>query len=384
MFGNLFNLNRFFLLLQQYFHVRLYERMSAIVFDEVQLHPLARQAIKTLVNDGRYDYYETGSLISIRKNVKDILIPSEEDTIQMHPMDFEEFLWAMGDEMSMPLIRDSFEMRTPLGDGLHGHMMDLYRTYMVVGGMPKAVARFVERNSFAAAEDVKRSILNLYVKDAARLDADTGSSRVTAVLRALPSNLERYDKAFSPGSVKKDSAFRDYRRAISELQDSMMVNICCRITESAVDQENHCDHDDLKMYLCDTGLLFTQSFNALKLDSDEVYRSILNGEMGINQGMYFENMVAQELVMSGHKLFFSKFPHEDSEKLQEVDFVTVRGRSIVVIEVKSGKRPKMHKSLDRYMDKFGDRTGTAYVVCNRDLEVCGDLVYIPIYMASLL
>ena len=384
LFYNLSNLDRFFLLLQQYAGVRLYERKSAIVFDEVQLFPLARQAIKTLVEDGRYDYYETGSLISIKKNVQDILIPSEEDSIYMHPMDFEEFLWATGNDMAMPFIRDSFDRNEPLGKGAHNHMMELYRTYMLVGGMPKVVSKFVEENSFAAAETVKKSILNLYMKDAAKLDSDNGSNKARAVLNALPSNLEKHDKTFSPSTVKERGNMRDLRRTISELEDSMMVNNCYLSTEPAIDQENHSDHDDLKMYLCDTGLLFTHSFNILKEESDDTYRSILKGDLEINEGMYFENMVAQELAMTGHKLFFSKFTHEDSKKLQEVDFIIVKDRKVTPVEVKSGKRPKKHKSLDRYMEKYKGRIGPAYVICTKDLEICGNVTYIPIYMSSLL
>ena len=384
LFDNLSDLDRFFLLLQQYTKTRLYNRESAIVFDEVQLFPLARQSIKTLVEDGRYDYYETGSLISIKKNVKNILIPSEEDSIYMHPMDFEEFLWATGDEMTMPFIRESFNDRKPIGDVMHNRIMETYRTYMLVGGFPKAVSTFIDNNSFASAEKVKKSILDLYMKDAAKLDSDNISNKARAVLNALPSNLEKHDKTFSPGLVDRGSGMREIRRTISELEDSMMVNICYRSTEPAIDQENHSDHNDLKMYLCDTGLLFTQSFSVLMEDSDAIYRSMLNGEVQINNGMYFENMVAQELVMTGHKLFFSKFEHEGAEKLQEVDFIIVKNREPTAVEVKSGKRPRNHMSLDRFLDKFGDRVNTSYVVCTKDLQVCNNITYIPIYMAALL
>ncbi|MBO4569400.1 MAG: DUF4143 domain-containing protein, partial [Candidatus Methanomethylophilaceae archaeon] len=272
----------------------------------------------------------------------------------------------------------------PVGEMIHKRIMGAYLTYMLVGGFPRAVSKFIEKNSFAAAEDVKRSILNLYMKDAAKLDSENSSNKARAILNALPSNLEKHDKTFSPGMVKEKTGMRELRRTISELEDSMMVNICYRSTEPAVDLENHSDHDDLKMYLCDTGLLFTQSFNVLKEDSDAIYRSILDGEVQVNRGMYFENMVAQELTMSGHRLFFSKFSHEGSEKLQEVDFIIVKERRPTPVEVKSGKRPRMHKSLDRYMEKYGDRLGTAFVVCTSDLEVCEDVTYLPIYMAALL
>ena len=384
LFRNMNNLDRFFLYLQQYMGADLYERESAIVFDEVQLFPLARQAIKTLVEDGRYDYYETGSLISIKKNVQDILIPSEEDTIYMHPMDFEEFLWASGDTKTMDFIRGAFERMEPLGTDMNEHLMEKYHTYMLVGGMPQAVSAFLGSNSFSAAEKAKRLILDLYAKDTVKLESDIGSVKVSAVFRSLAANLEKHDKQFSPGVVKKDTVMRDYRKAIDGLGESMMVNLCYKITEPAIDQKSHYDTDDVKIYLCDTGLLFTQSFGTLQYDADEIYKSILTGNLNINQGMYFENMVAQELRMAGHDLFFSKFEHPDSEKLQEVDFIIVRNRIPTPLEVKSGKRPKQHKSLDRMMEKYGSRIGDAFVICTKDLKKEDGLTYIPIYMVSML
>ena len=384
LFHNMMNLDEFFLLLQQDLNVKLYERKSAIVFDEVQLFPRARQSIKTLVKDGRYDYYETGSLISIKKNVVDILIPSEEHTIYMHPMDFEEFLWANGKEDTMPLIQDAFNKKKPLGKDLHAYLMKLYNTYMLVGGMPKVVSTYIKQNNFADVESEKKSILELYMKDVAKLDVGKRSDKSKSVLSSIPSRLEKHDKIFSPGTIKKDSSIRDYRRTISELEDSMIVNVCYRSTEPAIDQECHCDRDDLKMYLCDTGLLFTLSFNTLKYDSNEIYRNILNGKLDLNRGMYFENMVSQELVMSGHKLFFSKFMHKESTKQQEVDFIIVVGRTPVPIEVKSGKKEKLHKSLNRYLDKYKKKVNSAYVVCTKDLEIIDNIIYIPIYMTSLL
>ncbi|MBQ8179287.1 MAG: ATP-binding protein [Candidatus Methanomethylophilaceae archaeon] len=383
LFQRMDDLDRFFLHLQQYAGVRLHERRSAIVFDEVQLFPLARQAIKVLVEDGRYDYYETGSLISIKKNVRNILIPSEEDTIHMFPMDFEEFLWARGDTVTMPMVRRAFETLEPLGRDMHDRIMEQYRTYMLVGGMPQAVQRLVDDNSFSSVEDAKASILDLYMKDAVKLDGPHGV-KASAIFRSLASNLEKHDRTFSPGSVRKGTGIRDYRKAIDDLGESMMVNLCHRVTEPAVDQASHYDEDDLKVYMCDTGLLFTQSFTTMRYDADGVYGSILRGDLNINQGMYFENMVAQELRATGHGLYFSKFPHRDSDRLQEVDFVIVRRREPVPVEVKSGQKSKAHKSLDRFMDKYGDVTGSPFVVHTKDLERVGGITYIPIYMASLL
>ncbi len=383
LFKDLDDLDRFFLYLQQYTGVDLHERDSAIVFDEVQLFPLARQAIKTLVEDGRYDYYETGSLISIKRNVKDILIPSEEDTMLMHPMDFEEYLWARGDDRTMPFIRKAFEEKRPLGEKMHERIMEMYRTYMLVGGMPQAIQSLVDDNSFTSVEEVKRSILDLYQKDASKLDG-RGSVKTSAVLRSLSANLERHDKTFSPGMVKKRTGFRDYKASIDDLAESMMVNLCYRITEPSVDQSSHYDENDLKMYMGDTGLLLTQSFKDLDHDRDSVYEDILKGRMNVNRGMYFENMVAQELRMAGHGLYFAKFSHKDSERLQEVDFVIVHDRKPTPVEVKSGRSSRTHTSLDRFMDKYGASMGKPFVIHSKDMECTEDAIYIPIYMTCLL
>ena len=384
LFDSMDDLDRFFLELQLYTHVQLKERHSAIVFDEVQLFPLARQAIKTLVADGRYDYYETGSLISIKKNVKDILIPSEEDTINMYPMDFEEFLWATGDTMTMDYIRDSYEKMEPLGQVLHNRVMEQFRTYIVVGGMPQAVSAYVEKKSFNTIEGVKRSIIDLYLKDTAKLDGNKSFAKASMLLRNLSAQLEKHDKSFSPGMIKKDAGIRDFRRVVDDLGESMMVNLCYRITEPAIDQAGHFDGDDFKMYLCDTGLLVTLSFGTSEMDKDSIYKALVKGNLNINNGMYFENMVAQELRMAGHDLYFSKFEHKDSEKLQEVDFVIVVDRKPVPVEVKSGRKYKEHKSLDRFMDKYGRTIGDAFVIYPGNVRVEGKVTYLPIYMVSLL
>ena len=384
LFKRMDDLDSFFLYLQQLSGTTLHERRSAIVFDEVQLFPLARQSIKTLVEDGRYDYYETESLISIKKNVKDILIPSEEDTIRMYPMDFEEFLWARGDEMTMPFVKGFFEKMAPLGNTMHERVMRQFREYMITGGMPQAVQALVSNNSFSSVEEIKKTILDLYLKDAAKLDGARGNNKASSILRALPSNLEKHDKTFSPGVVKRNASVRDYLATVNDLSESMMINMCFRITEPSTDQNSHRDETDFKIYMGDTGLLLTLSFSDLACDMDEIYGELINGNLNVNQGMYFENAVAQQLKASGHGLFFAKFQHESSDRLQEVDFIIVRDRKPTPIEVKSGRKSKTHASLDRYMDKYGHASGQAIVVHSKDLEIDGDVVYIPIYMASLL
>jgi len=384
LFRHMNDLDRFFLYLQQFYGVELQERKSAIVFDEVQLFPLARQSIKILVEDGRYDYYETGSLISIKGNIRDILIPSEEDTMYMYPMDFEEFLWARGDTMTMPFIRSSFEKLEPAGDEMHEFLMEKYRTYMIVGGMPQAVQTLIDANSFASVERTKKLILDLYTKDAGKLDGKTDTFKASMIFRSLSANLERHDKVFSPTIVREGSSMRDFRNSLFDLGESMMVNLCYRITEPSLDQGSHYDSDDLKMYMNDTGLLLTQSFGSIGTDKDGVYKSLLTGDLNINEGMYFENMVAQELRASGHGLYFSKFTHKDSERLQEVDFVIERDMMPVAVEVKSGKKSGQHLSLDRFMDKYKDKVGKPFVIHSKDVRVADDAIYIPIYMASLL
>ena len=382
LFSRLNDLDRFFLLLQQYTNVRLKNRKSAIIFDEVQLFPLARQAIKVLLEDGRYDYYETGSLVSIKKNVKDILIPSEEHTIRMYPMDFEEFLWAKGNDMAMPAIRESFQKRIPLDDALNEFFMELYREYMLVGGMPQAVSAFIDSNSFAEVEKVKREIIELYRKDMAKIDTERRGRKAVAILNSIPSNLEKHDKMFSPGSVEKDGRTRDYLRLIDDMVDSMVISICYRNTDPCPDLRAHCDEDDFKLYLCDTGLLFTMSFETI--ERKDTYDLILSGSTNINFGMYAENLVAQELRCSGHGLFFSKFEHPDSDRPQEVDFIIVRNGAPCPVEVKSGKRPRQHTSLDRFVDKYSDKLGEKFVVCTRNLDTADGITYIPMYMAYLL
>lgn len=267
---------------------------------------------------------------------------------------------------------------------MHSHIMELYRLYMIVGGMPQAIQSLVDSNSFSDVEDVKKSILDLYIKDAAKLDRRQGSAKASSIMRSIPSYLERHDRTFSPGATKKNTGIRDYRMTIDDLSESMMVNLCYRITEPSVDQASHSDEDDLKIYMGDTGLLLTQSFRSVACNKGAVYESLLRGDLNINQGMYFENMVAQELRMAGHELYFAKFNHEDSKRLQEVDFVIVHDGLPTPIEVKSGRKTKAHASLDRFMDKYGPALGKAFVVHGKDLEATEDVVYIPIYMVSLL
>ena len=368
--------DRFFLRLQDITNVHLYPRESVIVFDEVQTFPLARQLIKQLVEDGRYDYIEAGSLISIKKNVENIVIPSEELPMELHPMDFEEFLWALGNDTTVPLIRECFDNREPLGFETHRRIMDLYTTYMIVGGMPQAVASFLEDNNFESVEQSKRAILNLYRNETVKVNA-------RRILTMIPAFLSRHEKTFSPGMVRKGSATRDYLDAVEWLGESKMVNVCFRSSDPGPAVDLTLDESSFKMYLLDTGLMITQAFITNVADRRKLYDDLLKGRLNVNLGMVFENMVAQELTMTGHNLVFAKFDHKDSDNLQEVDFLIPEGRGMIPVECKSGDSSR-HISLDRFLDKYGRSVKHAYVVHGKDLRVDGDITYIPIYMTMFI
>jgi Predicted ATPase (AAA+ superfamily) len=376
------DLDKFFLYLQQMYNITLHERESVIVFDEVQLFPLARQMIKHLVADGRYDYIETGSLISIRQNVSDILIPSEEMSIDMHPMDFEEFLWAQDDRVTIPLLRRSFEDRLPLGQGMHKRIMDMYSIYMLIGGMPQSVEAYIEKNNFDAVETVKRMILRLYADDASNIKMDR-VSKSKRILFMIPSFLSKQEKTFSPSQMRNGSKTREYFDSVMWLSESKMVNVCYRNSDPGPALNLNLDEYTFKIYMADTGLLITASFDSNVGDRDDICKDLLKNKMSINKGMFFENMVAQTLVSTGHDLVFSRFMTEGSTNMQEVDFIIADGKDIIPVEAKSADSGK-HVSLDRFMEKFSSRIKVAYVVHSKDLRVDGKIVYIPIYMTMFL
>jgi len=375
------NLDMFFLHLQRIYDTVLYDRESAVVFDEVQFFPLARQAVKHLVADGRYDYIETGSLISIKENVQDILIPSEEMSVSMHPMDFEEFLRAQNDEVTVPMLRKAFRDRTPLGPA-HRHYMNKYNIYMLVGGMPQAVEAYLEKKNFEAVESVKRSILKLYSDDASKIRSDHGS-KSKRILSMIPSFLSKHEKTFSPSQLRKGSKTREYFDSVVWLGESKMVNLCYRNSDPSPALDLSLDEYTFKIYMLDTGLLVTASFVSNTGRPDDIYTGILNNKMGINKGMFFENMIAQELVSSGHRLIFSRFESKDSDRTQEVDFVIADGGKVIPVESKSGVSNR-HASLDRFMGKYSKHTDLGYVVHTKDLRVDGKIVYIPVYLAMFL
>ena len=382
------DLDKLLLNLQLHYNKQLKPRRSVVIFDEVQDCPRAREAIKFLVADGRFDYIETGSLISIKKNVKDIVIPSEEETLEMYPMDFEEFMWAMGNETLMPFVEDCFERRVPLGQALHRKAMDLFRLYMVIGGMPQAVLKYNETKDFRKVEAVKRQILTLYRNDIHKY-ADNAETKVTAIFDEIPGQLQKHEKKFRLSAISSSARMRDYDDAFFWLNDARIVNCCYNTTEPSLGLRLNESRTTLKCYMADTGLLISHAFNDKGTVPVEVYQKLILGKLDINEGMLMENVVAQMLAAAGHKLFFySKSSNEDAEERMEIDFLVRKSKitnrhNISPIEVKSGKRFSLI-SLEKCIKKYAEYLSTAFVLYDGDLKVENDIVYLPLYMTPIL
>ena len=373
--------------LQIHYNVRLTPRKSVIIFDEVQLCPRARSAIKYLVADGRFDYIETGSLISIKKNVKDILIPSEEQALPMYPMDFEEFLCALGDEMMMPFIAQCFQKRKPLG-GHHRKALDYFRTYMIVGGMPQAVLKYIETHDFKEVDQVKRSILQVYKNDIAKY-ASNVEHKVKSIFDELPAQLQKQEKKFRLSALEPGAAYRDYDDAFFWLSDAGIVNICYNCTAPNIGLRLNMERNTLKCYMADTGLLFSHAFDEKGRVPIEIYQKIIHDKLEINEGMLVENIVAQMLTATGHKLYFySNSSRENAEDRMEIDFLTAKSKltsrhNITPIEVKSSQRYTL-SSLNKCINKFGKYLTTPIVLHSADLKQEKGIDYLPLYMTPLL
>ena len=386
--NDLDNLDRFFMYLSNYTGKTLYTRDTLIVFDEVQQYPKARAAIKYLVKDGRYDYIETGSLISIKKNVEGIVIPSEEEHIKMFPMDFEEFLWAMGEEMLMPFIKDCFERKRPLGQLMHRRAMDYFRLYMIVGGMPQAVEKYVETRDFAKVDKLKRRILELYRSDISKY-AKGYDTKVKSIFEEIPSQLQKHEKKFRLSALKEGARARDYETAFFWLDDAMIINSCYNTTEPNVGLNLNKDTNTMKCYMADTGLLISHAFDTNEIVSEDLYRKILLDKLEMNSGMIVENIVAQMLRTAGHKLFFySNASMTDKDSRMEIDFLIAKSKittrhNISPIEVKSSVRYTL-TSLRKCIAKYGSCLSTAYVIHPADLKEEDNIVYLPLYMCPLL
>ena len=373
----------FFNKLSAFYNVRLFKRESLFIFDEVQRFPRARELIKHLVADGRYDYIETGSLISIKQNVKDILIPSEEEELEMHPMDFEEFLWALNDETTMPFLKMCFEKMIPLGQALHRKVMNDFRQYMLVGGMPQAILAYIDQKDFAAADMAKRKILSLYRSDITKFAAGY-ESKVIAIFDSIPGQLSKKEKKYKLSSLGKNARLREYEDAFMWLSDGMIVNPCFNSTNPNVGLSLSFDHSTHKLYMADTGLLVTHAFSDNKYTKNELYRAILLDKLQINEGMITENIVAQILKSTGRKLFFySRADTNKRKNMMEIDFLIKINNKISPIEVKSSAY-RAHSSLDKFKTKFSKYLGDAYILYTKDIMIKEGVIHLPIYMAMLI
>ena len=366
LFSDLMNLDYIFLRLQAIYNVVLRERRSVIVFDEVQKCPMARQAIKHLVKDHRYDYIETGSLISIRKNTESIIIPSEETRIEMYPMDYEEFRWATGDTATIPLLRQFFDKQMPLGQALRKCMRD-FRLYMLIGGMPQAVNEYLDTNNLSKVDMVKREIIELYFDDFLKIDP---SGRASQLFRAIPSELSKNASRYQVGSVLSDSERKNILEVLRAMKDSMVVNFSYHANDPHVGLALNSDEDRYKMFVGDTGLFI-------------IYQKLLSDKLSANLGYVYENAVAQILVSTGNRLFYHVRPTENGKHNYEVDFLLSRGSKLWPIEVKSSGY-NAHASIDNFCNKFSSRISNRYLIYTKDFKKDGATTLLPIPMTMFL
>jgi predicted AAA+ superfamily ATPase len=380
LFNDISDLDYLFMRLQIAYNAKLHPRKSVIVFDEIQQCPPARQAIKHLVADGRYDYIETGSLLSIRQNVKDIVIPSEERELCLYPLDYEEFRWAMGDDVSVSLLGDLFANRRGMGDVGNRSAMRDFRLYMLVGGMPQAVNAYLTTKDMSEVDEVKRSIISLYESDFIKIDP---SGNVSKLFHNIPSALTRNASRYMVGSAVSGARRTRMAEAISDLQDSMVVNVAHHANDPGVGMALHCDTDRYKMYVCDTGLFVTLAFWDKQFTDNIIYQKLWSDKLGTDLGYLYENVVAQTLKSAGHELYYYTFPTESGRHNYEIDFLIAEADKISPIEVKSSGY-KVHASLDAFCEKFSSRIKNKYLVYTKDLRKQADVLYLPFYMAQFL
>ena len=379
LFNDLMDLDYIFLRLQAIYNVILQERRSVIIFDEVQKCPLARQAIKQLVKDHRYDYIETGSLISIRKNTEGIIIPSEETRIDMFPMDYEEFRWALGDKATVPLLRQFFDKQLPLGQAFLKSMRD-FRLYMLVGGMPQVVNEYLDTNNLSKVDTVKREIIELYFDDFLKIDP---SGRASQLFMAIPSELSKNASRYQVSSVLSDSERKNLSEVLIAMKDSMVVNFSYHSNDPNVGFALNSDKDQYKMFIGDTGLFITLAFWDKDVTENIIYQKLLSDKLSANLGYVYENIVAQILTATGNKLFYHTWPMENSNHNYEVDFLLSRGNKIWPIEVKSSGY-KTHASLDAFCMKFSDRISNRYLIYTKDLRKDEATTLLPVFMTIFL
>lgn len=380
LFDDISDLNYIFLRLQLIYHKELHQRKSLIIFDEVQFCPKARQAIKHLVSDHRYDYMETGSLISIRKNVKDILIPSEERQVQMYPMDFEEFKWALGDTVTIKLLRESFEKYQPLGDDLNRRMMRDFRLYMLVGGMPKAVSTYIETNNMRLVDEEKRDILRLYESDFMKIDS---TGKAAMLFKSIPSQLEKNASRYQVSSVLENQRNSTVLELISEMESSKTVLVSYKSDDPNAGLTRTKDLENFKLFVCDTGLFTTMLFMDKDFTDNIIYEKLLSDKLSVNLGYLYENVVAQILKANGNSLFYYTFLDEKSRHNFEIDFLLARNNKVCPIEIKSSGY-KTHASLDAFSKKYSSRILNKYLVYTKDLGKDKDVFSVPVYMTMFL
>lgn len=383
--NSLLDLDYLYSVIQMQYGKKLYNRESLIILDEIQLFPLARQALKTLLTDGRYDFIETGSLAGIKKKTEktEILIPSEEYAIEMFPLDFEEFLWAMGDDVTIPIVRKSYESLKPLGK-LHKDIFRKFREYMCVGGMPQAVVKYMDSKDFEKVDFAKKEILELYRNDIKNQEEEN-KIYVGNILENIPSELSKHEKSstFKLTHVDKNARYREYSGPLNWLREAMVVNEARNVTDPSPALTLNMDEERFKCYLLDTGLLINLSFGDGSYLDNEFYKAILTDKLHINEGMFVENVVAQCLRSNGHKILFYIEYNENGKPVMEIDFLIRKDRKVIPIEAKSGKSFAI-KSLQKFKTKFSNRVGLQYVLHDNDVKRDGEVIYLPYYMAAIL
>ena len=380
LFDDTYNLDFFFLQLQQFTGVRLYEKESVIIFDEVQLLPKARQAIKYLVADGRYKYIETGSLISIKKNTKDILIPSEEHKISMYPMDFEEFLWAIGDEITADTIRQLLKNKRAAGNAMHRNLMRMFRLYMLIGGMPQAVEAYLEHNNLQVVDEAKREIVDLYEEDFTKID---GTGLAGDIYDAIPASLMGNSSRYVLSTAREGIRAEQVRELIPDILSSYTVNIAYHANNPGVGMALAKDAGRYKLFTSDVGLFVTLAFKDKRYTENIIYNKLLSDKLDVNLGYVYENVVAQMLTARGNNLFYFTMESDTSNHLYEIDFILSVGNKIAPLEVKSGNY-RGHKSLDVFCDRYSSRIGDKYVVHVKDYNWENGIHYLPVYMVPFI
>ena len=380
LFDDTYDLDFFFLQLQQLTGTRLYEKESVIIFDEVQLLPKARQAIKYLVADGRYKYIETGSLISIKKNTKDILIPSEEHKISMYPMDFEEFLWAIGDEITAETIKTLIAKKKPAGNVMHRNLMRVFRLYMLIGGMPQAIETYLEHNNLQAVDVTKREIIDLYEEDFTKIDS---LGLAGDIYDAIPANLSNNASRYVLASAREGTRSEQVRDLLPDMLSSYTVNIAFHANNPTAGMALEKDAGRYKLFTSDVGLFITLAFKDKKYTENIIYNKLLSDKLEANLGYVYENAVAQILIAKGNNLFYYTMESETSNHLHEIDFLMSKGNKICPIEVKSGNY-RGHKSLDVFCEKFSSRVSEKYVVHTKDYKWENGIKYVPVYMITFI